>query len=245
MTTPRTAHTAPLLNDGTVLLAGGSGGTSAEIFNPANSTFIATQSNGLQTFMTAARRFHTATLLSNGQVLLAGGDDSSLQTVPTLASAEIYDPMFGTFASTGSLTTSRELHTATLVGGSVYAIGGRSGSSSGYVFLNSAESFTAGAFSAVSATLNTARTTHTATLLQNGSVLISGGVGGAESGSALSRAELFNSTTPSFSLTGSLAIARYFHTATLLNDGTVLVTGGLDSNGAPLASAELYFPPAP
>jgi len=157
--------------------------------------------------MTAARRYHTATLLSNGQVLLAGGEDSSSDTIPTLASAEIYNPMFGTFTATGSLTTDRELHTATLVGGSVYAIGGRSGSSAGYVFLNSAESFSGGTFSVVSGTLNTARTTHTATFLQNGSVLISAGFG---SGGALSSAELFNSSAQSFSFTGSFSDSTVF-----------------------------------
>jgi hypothetical protein len=246
MSIARSGQTGTLLQDGTVLVAGGSGDTTAEIFSPTTKTFTVTQMNGAQTNMIAARRYHTATLLSttllsNGQVLLAGGEDSSSATVPTLASAEIYDPMFGTFTSTGSLTNDRELHTATVVGGSVYAIGGRSGSSAGYVFLNSAESFSAGTFSVVSGTLNTARTTHTATLLQNGSVLISAGFG---SGGALSSAELFSSTAQSFSLTGSLATGRYFHSATLLNDGTVLVIGGLDSSPTPLAlaSAELYFP---
>jgi hypothetical protein len=246
MTVARSGHTATLLPDGTVLIAGGSGDATAEIFSPANGgTFTLTTGT-----MTAARHYHTATLLS-GQVLLAGGEDSSSANIPTLASAEIYDPTSQTFTSTGSLTTSRELHTATLLGGSVYAIGGRSGSSTGYAFLNSAESFTTPVFSVVSGTLNTARTTHTATLLQNGSVLISGGFGtvGGSVG-ALSSAELFNSTAQSFSPTISLATGRYFHTATLLNDGTVLVTGGLDSSSPtplPLASAELYFaaPPAP
>jgi hypothetical protein len=240
MSVARFGQTATLLQDGTVLIAGGSGDTTAEIFSPTAKTFTVTQMNATQTNMTAARRYHTATLLSTGQVLLAGGEDSSSASIPTLASAEIYDPLFGTFTSTGSLTTARELHTATLLGTSVYAIGGRSGSSAGYTFLNSAESFSGGTFSVVSATLNTARTTHTATLLQNG-LLISGGFGG---GGALSSAELFN-PAPSFNTTGSLATGRYFHTATLLNDGTVLVIGGLDGSSPtplPLASAELYFP---
>jgi hypothetical protein len=242
MSVARFGQTATLLQDGTVLMAGGSGDTTAEIFSPTTKTFTVTQMNATQTNMTAARRYHTATLLSTGQVLLAGGEDSSSATIPTLASAEIYDPTFGTFTSTGSLTTGRELHTATLIGASVYAIGGRSGNSAGYVFLNSAESFSGGTFTVVSGTLNTARTTHTATLLRNGSVLISAGFG---SGGALSSAELFNPTAPSFNTTGSLATGRYFHSATLLNDGTVLVIGGLDGSSPtplPLASAELYFP---
>ncbi len=49
-------------------------------------------------------------------------------------------------------------------------------------------------------------------------------------------------SSETFALTGSLNTARYQHTATLLPDGEVLVTGGLDVNGNPLASAELYNP---
>jgi Putative Ig domain/Kelch motif/Galactose oxidase, central domain len=242
MSKARFGHTATLLNDGTVLITGGSGDNTAEIFNPTNGSFTATANN-----MAAARRFHTATLLGNGQVLLVGGEDSSVSTIPTLNSAEIYDPTTQTFTATnGGLTASRELQTATVVGGSVYVIGGRSGSSAGYVFLNSAEVFDPATltFSVAAATLNTARTTHTATLLQDGSVLLCGGFG---SGGSQSNSERFNAFGPSFTGTGSLVTGRYFHTATLLNDGTVLITGGLNGVTAStaLSSAEIYHPAPP
>jgi hypothetical protein len=46
-----------------------------------------------------------------------------------------------------------------------------------------------------------------------------------------------------FAFTGSLNTARYDHTATLLANGEVLVTGGLGSpNFTILASAEIYNP---
>jgi len=56
----------------------------------------------------------------------------------------------------------------------------------------------------------------------------------------LTNAELYNPTNGTWSATGSLAIGRAGHTATLLPNGTVLVSGGQDSNGLGLATAELY-----
>ncbi|HEY5472922.1 MAG TPA: kelch repeat-containing protein, partial [Candidatus Limnocylindrales bacterium] len=61
--------------------------------------------------MASARGIHTATLLSGGRVLIAGGYNG----LATLASAELYDPKSGTFSPTGSMTTARVYHTATLL----------------------------------------------------------------------------------------------------------------------------------
>jgi hypothetical protein len=72
MTSPRFAHTATLLHDGRVLVAGGeemdvSVIQSAELYDPASGVWSLTGS------LSTARAFHTATLLHNGQVLVAGG----------------------------------------------------------------------------------------------------------------------------------------------------------------------------
>jgi hypothetical protein len=69
----------------------------------------------------------------------------------------------------------------------------------------------------------------------------------AVTGFALSSAELYSPSTGTWALTGSLANARAFHSATLLPNGRVLAAGGLDA-GVDLSSAELYaiaVPPVP
>jgi hypothetical protein len=63
--------------------------------------------------------------------------------------------------------------------------------------------------------------------------------GGWNGSSTLASAELYNPATGTFSPTGSLNIARAWQTATLLNNGMVLMAGGFGSSGI-LASAELY-----
>src|SRR2546422_3337971 len=87
--------------------------------------------------------------------------------------------------------------------------------------------------------MHSPRQDHTSTLLNNGLVLIAGGYNGGQ----LSGAELYNQTSGTFTLTGSLTTSRYGHTATLLNDGEVLLAGGCcDLNNRPLSNAELYNP---
>src|SRR4029079_5667462 len=105
--TARYGHTATLLPNGKVLVAGGSNDVSgilvsAELYDPASGTWTATGS------LNTGRFLHTATLLLNGKVLVAGGNNSDSGD---LASAELYDPASGTWTATGSLGTARESHT--------------------------------------------------------------------------------------------------------------------------------------
>src|SRR5436190_56129 len=102
----RQLHSATLLPDGRVLVAGGfSNGFiigSVELYDPATGTWTFGNSLSIERFT------HTATLLSNGKVLVAGGFGGS----GTLASSELYDPMTGTWAATGNLNTPRVTHAA-------------------------------------------------------------------------------------------------------------------------------------
>jgi hypothetical protein len=230
MSTGRTAHTATLLPNGKVLVAGGDACffisyyedcplNTAEVYDSSSGTFSATGT------MLVKRFFHTATLLTSGKVLVTGGPD---------ASAELYDPTSGTFAATGSMSVGRSSHTATLLAnGKVLIAGGQATSGA----LATAELYdpNSGTFTATGM-MAAARTSHTATLLANGKVLIAGG---SNSTGDLATAELYDPITGNFTATNSMASIRAFHVATLLSTGNVLVTGGI-ANTVSLASAEVY-----
>src|SRR4051794_27144619 len=116
MTVARTRHTATLLTDGRVLIAGGFPTTpSAEIYDPATGIFSATGN------MSTPRSQHTATLLPDGRVLIAGGGPR----VGPLPGMEIYDPATGVFSPAGNLLSPRSGHSAILLAnGTVLLVGG-------------------------------------------------------------------------------------------------------------------------
>ena len=143
---------------------------------------------------------------------------------------------------TGSLISARLFHTATLLlDGKVLVVGG------GDTHLTPRETAevydpATGTWSATSS-LSRARTAHTATLLTDGKVLVAGGYGVRGSfGEILTTAEVYDPATGTWSVTGSLALARQGHTATLLPNGKVLVAGGIGSDNATVATAEVYDP---
>ena len=180
-----------------------------------------------------------ATLLSTGKVLIAGGANIT-PCCTDLASAELYDPTAGTFSLTGSMSIAHTRGTATLLpNGKVLVAGGWNGGSVNA----SAELYdpTAGAFSATGA-MGTGRQNFTATLLSSGKVLVTGGTNTASGTTVVGPAEVYDPASGNFSVSGSMVTPRESHNATLLSTGQVLITGGSDSSGTPLASAELYDP---
>ena len=235
--TARTSHSANLLRNGKVLVAGGRADTgsgitqvnSAELYDPAAGTFAATGSMG------AARGGHRSVVMTDGKVLVTGGFNTAASI--WLNSVEVYDPLAGSFSPTGSMAKERGMHAAILLpNGKVLVLGGLSGPTP----IATAEIYDPGTgmFSATGP-MAVARGFLTATLLGNGKVLVAGGFDGSL---IQESAELYDPASGTFAPTGSMATARSSHSATLLANGKVLVAGGNDGSGGYTDTAELYDP---
>jgi hypothetical protein len=238
MRTARSGHTATLLRNGEVLIAGGMNGNgnytdTVEIYSPATDTFRQARN------MTARRVGHTATLLPDGKVLIAGGYNGDY-----LASAEIYDPVAGSFAPVRQMTTPRSEHVAVLLGNGNLLLAG--GVGTGWTFLASAEIYdpSTGTFTKTGG-MTAPRESHTATLLKSGKVLITGGhKDRREARTVYSSTEVYDPAEGTFSATGNMTTPRHKHAASLLPDGRVLIAGGSDRRDwqGRYASAEVYDP---
>jgi hypothetical protein len=235
MLSARSGHSATLLPDGTVLIAGGMRRNqdfyrSAEIFDPVKNEFRTAGD------MALARVGPAAVLLSSGKVLIVGGWIGH----DTTDVVEEYDPVSKKFTAVGKMTTKRARPSVTLLGnGDVLIAGG--GDSGGPSGVATAELYHPATriFEALPR-MRDGRVSHTATLLNDGRVLIVGGRGSRVNAGA----EIYDPRAKKFVATGNLNVERYKHTAALLADGRVLVAGGSDSrdwNGT-TNSAEIYDP---
>jgi N-acetylneuraminic acid mutarotase len=241
MTVPRAGQTITMLHDGRVLLTGGvknvgfrSELASAEIYDPASGTFSATGS------MSVPREGHTATLLRDGRVLVVGGSDNGTHTLDT---AEVYDPSIGAFSRAGHLNQPRVAHVAALLGTGKVLIagGGRGGMPGGYISYDTAELYNPSTrtFSPMLARMHYDRVGAAAVRLNDGRVLIVGGKSGKVmvgmrtlAGMApLNTAEIYDPEAGIFVATGNMSAPHYLATATMLNNGNVLVVGGYTIQG--------------
>ena len=242
MLVPRALHTATLLNDGTVLIAGGitdrpsQALDSSEIYDPARGVFL---SSGP---MTITRNEAVAARLSDGRVLIAGGYSKAptpflmplIQGIPTysgpLDSAEIYDPKSKTFSPVGSMGFTRRPSSATLLDdGNVLLVE----NDSAKLFNPAAGTFTAAGKPVVT------RNQSTAVKLSDGRVLIACGGAGPERWKS---AEIYDPKSDRFARTGDMLNPLFWCHGTLLSDGNVLLTGYSGDN--PEDEAQIYDPRA-
>ena len=237
MLAPRSGHTATLLPDGRVLIAGGMRWNqdfyrSAELYDPTSGKFQPTGD------MLMARVGHAAVLLPSGKVLILGGWIGHGVT----DEAELYDPATGKFTTIARMKTGRGRPEATLLrDGNVLVTGGGADSDGPGSTIMSAEIFDATTLKfRPTGSMHHARIAHTATLLSDGRVLIAGGRGSEVNATA----EIYDPKSGAFQETGRMTTARYKHTAGLLSDGRVLLAGGSDERDwhGILSSAEIYDP---
>lgn len=238
---PRQDHSATLLLDGRVLVAGGMMGfgsgepnPTAQIYDPETNTW------GSAPPIPTPRALYSATRLANGQVLVAGGVGSA----PS-AAVEIYDPVAGWWRAAAPMPTTRHSHTATLLSdGRVLVAGGTNAANIGGGPLAEAVIYDPATDRwAAAGRLTNTRDRHTAVRLADGRVLVAGGMDDSRRpGVLLASAELFDPATNTWTPTGDLAVARWYHAAALLGDGRVVVAGGGAENWAMPALAEVYDP---
>ena len=220
MTIPRVSHTATLLPDGRVLVAGGCSGqratASAETYDVKANRWTRVGD------MMQARCSHIAVPLPDGRVFVVGGGGGRLGD---LASAEVFDPATSTFASLGPMHSNHYLATR-LADGRVLLTGGQG---DGGEILKSAEIFDpeTGHFQATG-NMAIARVKHAAALLPDGRVLVIGGSDRRGYKERFGSTEVYDPQTGRFSPGPALRSRRHkFRDAVaVLPSGAVFVAGG-------------------
>ena len=248
----RWRHTATVLQDGRVLVAGGFGGpyapganaqpvlATAELYDPQTGTWSPTAP------MATRRALHAAALLPDGRVMVAGGRTCASPppaacnftfVTPTI---ELFDPSTGTWSAGGVLNAPR--HTtaaAVLADGKVLVPGGFVGAGSPSGTADTYDPATG--TSTLTGPLNVARSRQGAAVLGTGRVLVAVGFQGGRS------SEVYDPATRAWTRTGDMLLAagtRFNFTFAELPDGKALVAGGW-TNPASLAdrrTAEVFDP---
>lgn len=225
------------LGDGSVITAGGTDGTAftatAERWTPSAGTWAAAGSIG------AAVAGGVAALLPNGKALFAGGAGNT----GYYAYGDLFNPTGGTWTQTPAMAHAHAYGAAAqLANGDVLLVGGMDGgptltTNAVDIYSAAGNSWTAGA-----ALPGPGRYAMTATALGDGRILVAGGNDGTGGSTAALSAVAIYTSGSGWSTAESMKVARFDAAAVRLADGRVLVSGGSDATGAPLASAEIYDP---
>jgi N-acetylneuraminic acid mutarotase len=227
------AHQAVLLRSGRVLVISGFNNVTgevpvAEIYDPASDTWT------LAAPPLVPRHYASATLLHDGRVLLAGGFTAGGVT----NHAELFDPVANTWTATGAMTHPRNGHMAALLhDGQVLVAGGADGARIGQ---RVAERYdpTTGTWQTAGMQDN-GRENSAMVLLPSGRVMVSGGFSSTPTLTFYTDVDLYDPVANRWLAAPAMSLARAQHWATLLNDGRVLLMGGVNSSGF-VDGAELF-----
>ncbi|GIH02701.1 hypothetical protein Rhe02_07680 [Rhizocola hellebori] len=219
---PRAGHTATLLADGRVLIAGGcavDGCTTSEV-EPSSEFFVPGRGFVPGPRMRHPRSSHSATLLADGRVLIVGG--WAREGTEALAEAEMFDPVTGTFQPAG-----------TMQGDTILLPDGRvllAGEAEVKIFDPASGALTAGPAMP--------RPRHAASiLLPDGTILITGGQDGRQRG--LTSTVIYDPRNGQRRAGPQMATPRFKHAIALLDAGRVIVLGGTTDDSELLASTEI------
>ncbi len=245
----RRFHTASLLPDGTVIVAGGSNSTQCELYNP----MLKSWANGND--LNSARRGHTATTMEDGSIVLVGGqinDNNGNATGVTEIERYYGQSMKPKWeVETVSLPASpnyltRYAHTTTLLKDDhLLVIGGRSpgGKVRNDIVILSLDKQQLPPLTICSSCLDTPRAHHTATRLDSDRILIAGGFALEDFAPFprihdINALQLQKAGAPIAGLgqKGTIMAPRAFHTAAAIDELNMLVVGGLGAG----SSVELY-----
>ncbi len=226
----RYGHTATMLYTGEVLVVGSMGGdaasATAELYDPNTGTWSPAGT------LSEARSGHTATLLETGKVLVTGGSS------PTgwLTSAEVFDPATGSWTRVADMPTTHSDHDATLLRSGNVLVSGNGTSTEYNPYTNTWST---------PATMLSSRRKSSATRLSSGNVLVAGGAGIhpiSHKSTIFNSAEQYDPSTQTWSSAGLMNSGRADHTATMLDTGSLLLTGGGDGATFNSRDADLYAP---
>jgi len=249
----RAFHTATLLGDGKVLLAGGIGIVegkktslqSAEIFDPIEENF------GIASVMGTKRAHHTAPSLPNGEVLITGGASYSHGEILAFSdTAVLYQPSTNSFVEElgSSMTTARAFHSALLMNPMtanirVLVVGGENEQGP----LDSIEIYNPMLREFAESTdviMSRPRSHHCAVLLDDNVVMVAGGTSDISASSVDATVEIYlahgGPIGDFVEQNISMHAARMDHTCTKLGSGNVLVAGGFGQEGLATDVGELF-----